>query len=94
MSPYFPKAYETFGGEISVKNVLSNYATKADLENATGIDTHKLTAKSDLVSLKAKVDKLDIDKLEVASVDLSRLSDVVKNDVVKKIVYDKLMDLF
>ena len=88
MSPYFPKAYETFGGEISVKNVLSNYTTKADLENATGIDTHKLTAKSDLVSLKAKVDKLDIDKLEVVSVDLRRLSDVVKNDVIKKIVYN------
>ena len=28
MSPYFPKAYETFGGEISVKNVLSNYEQK------------------------------------------------------------------
>ena len=25
---------------------LSNYATKADLENATGVDTSKLAAKS------------------------------------------------
>ena len=39
---------------------MSNYATKADLENATGIDTSKLNAKFDLASLKAEVDKLDL----------------------------------
>ena len=39
---------------------LSNYATKSDLKNATSIDISKLAAKSDLVSLKAEVDKLDI----------------------------------
>ena len=41
---------------------LFNYATKTDLKNATEIDTSKLAAKSDLVSLKAEVDKMDIDK--------------------------------
>ena len=40
--------------------------------------------KSNLASLKTKVDKLDIDKLVPDSVDLSKLSDVVKNFVVKK----------
>ena len=40
--------------------------------------------KSNLASLKAKVDKLDIDNLAPVLVDLSKLSDVVKNDVVKK----------
>ena len=34
---------------------------KTDLKNATRIDTSKLAAKSDLVSLKAEIDKLDIE---------------------------------
>ena len=29
---YFPKTYEPFGGDISVKAILSNYATKADIK--------------------------------------------------------------
>ena len=58
---------------------------KQILRMQTGIDKSKLTAKSDLVSLKAEVDKLDIDKLAPVPVDLSKLSDVVKNDVFKKL---------
>ena len=63
---------------------------KKILKNATGIDTFKLEAKSDLVGLKAQVYKLDIDKLLPVPVDLN-LSDVVKNDVVKETVFDKLV---
>ena len=84
---YFPKPYEPFLRNVSVKVDLSNYVAKADLKNATVIDTSKLAAKSDLVSLKAEVDKLDIDKLIPVSVDLRKLSDVVKNDIVKETVY-------
>ena len=84
MSQYFPKLYEAFGGDIIIRVDLSNYATKADLKTGTEIDISKLAEKSDLVSLAAEVDKLDIDKLENFPVDLSKLSDVVKNDVVKK----------
>ena len=62
MSQYFPKPYEPFAGDIIVKVDLSNYATKALLKNASGIDTSKLAAKSDLASLKAEIDQLDIDK--------------------------------
>ena len=51
MSQFFPKPYKPFAGDINVKVDLSNYATKADLKNATGIDTSNLAAKSDLVSL-------------------------------------------
>ena len=91
MSQYIPKPFEPFGGHITVEVDLSNYATKADLKNATGIHTSKLVAKSDLTSLKAEVDKLDIDKLIPAPVDLSKLSDAVKNNVVKRTVYDKLV---
>ena len=77
--------------DINVNVDLFNYATKADLKNATGIDTSKLAAKSDLASLKAEVDKLDIDKLIPVPLDLRKLSDLVKNDVNKKTVYDKLV---
>ena len=76
---------------INVNVDLFNYATKADLKNATGIDTSKLPAKSDLASLKAELDKLDIDKLIPVSVDLRKPSDLAKNDVNKKTVYDKLV---
>ena len=84
MSLYFPKPCEPFGGDINIKVDLSNYATKSDLKNATGIDTSKLAAKSDLVSLKAEVDKLDIDKLKSVPTNLSNLkSKVDKLDIVK-----------
>ena len=82
-----PKPYVLFDGDINVKVDLSNYATKADLKNATGIDTSELAAKSDLASSKSEEDKLDIDKLVPVPVDLSKVGDVVKNDVIKKTVW-------
>ena len=48
------------------------------------LDNSSFALKSNLASLKTKVDKLDIDKLVPDPVDLSKLSDVVKNFVVKK----------
>ena len=51
MGQYFPKPYEPFDGDINVRADLSNYGTKADLENATEIDTSKVAEKFDLVSL-------------------------------------------
>ena len=41
---------------------LTNYATKADLNGATGADKSSLAGKSDLVDLKTKIGKKDIDK--------------------------------
>ena len=35
MSPFFPKPYEPFGGDIIVKVDLSNYTTKTDLKIAS-----------------------------------------------------------
>ena len=61
------------------------------MKKATGVDTSNLAAKSDLVSLKAEVDKIDIDKLKTVPFDLFKLSNVVDNSVVKKSVYDKLV---
>ena len=62
MNQYFPKPYEPFSGDINVKVDLSNYVTKVDIKNATRTDTSRLVVKSDLTSLKAEIDKLDIDK--------------------------------
>ena len=52
MSPYFPKPYEHFGGDINVKVDLSNYATKADLKNAIGVIRCNLALKSNLAKLQ------------------------------------------
>ena len=90
MSQYFSKRFRGFGGNINVKVDLSNYATRTDIKNVTHIDASSFALKTNLASLKTKVDKLDFDKLAPLPVDLSKLSDVVKSDVVKKTVYDKL----
>ena len=89
MSQYFPKPYEPFGGDINVKVDLSNYGTKISLKNVSHADVSSFALKSNLATLKTKVDKLDIDKLVPFPVDLSKLSDVVKNDLVKKTEYNK-----
>ena len=83
MSQYFPKPYEPFGGDINVKVDLSNYATKTDLKNISHVDASSFALKSNLASLKTKVDRLDIDKLTPVPNDFAKLSNVVKNYVVK-----------
>ena len=96
MREYFPKPKSL---EVNEKFELdlSNYATKADLKNATGVDAVDLASlksnvgkldinklknvPSNLSNLKSKVDKLDVDKLVPVPVDLSKLRDVVRIDV-------------
>ena len=63
MSQYFPKPFKKFGGNINVKVDLLNYATKTDLKKVTHVNISNFALKTNLVSLKAEVDKLDIDKL-------------------------------
>ena len=47
MSQYFPETYECSGGNVKVKLDLFNYAIKADLKEATGIDKFTLASKAD-----------------------------------------------
>ena len=84
MNQYFPKPYRSLGGNINVKVDLFNYATKADIRDTTGIDSSNFRLKSNLASLKAGVDEVDVTKLKASPVDLSKLGNVVKNDVVIK----------
>ena len=86
MSQYPHKPFNShLGDSIKVKIDLSNYATKRDIKNNSHIDTSSFALKTNLSSLKTKVDELDIDKLIPIPNDLSKLSNVVKNDVVKKL---------
>ena len=74
------------GGRVKVKLDLSNYATKTDWKNATGVDTSKFAKKVDLASLKSNVDKLDIDKLKNVPSNLSNLQSKIDKLDVNKLV--------
>ena len=50
------------------------------------VDTSGFSPKSNLASLKAEADQLDIDKLVPVPFDVSKLNDLVKSNVVKKTV--------
>ena len=71
-----------------LKVLIFKLCNKTDLKNIIHVDTSSFTLKTNLASLKAEVDKLDINKLAPFSANLSKLSDVVKNDVAKKTVLD------
>ena len=85
MSQYFPKSFRSFRRNINVKVDLTNYATKADINNISHVDTSSFALKANLGNLKTYADKLYIDKLALVPVELNKLSDVLKNDVVKKL---------
>ena len=90
MSEYFPEP-KSSGGRVKIELDISNYATKSDLKNATGVDTSKFAKKVDLANLKSNVDKLNIDKLKTVATNLSNL----KIKVVAKIknIEDKIPDI-
>ena len=52
---------------------MSSYATKKELEHATGIDTSDVAAEKDFIALKAEVDKLNINKLTNVPTSFSNL---------------------
>ena len=55
MNEYFPKPFKSFGGNIKVKDDLSNYATKTDLKNVIHVDTSSFALKTNLANLKTEV---------------------------------------
>ena len=84
---YYPP-YKSSSNNIKVELDLTNYATKADLNNITHVDTSSFASKTNLATLKTEVDKIDIDKLRTAPTDLAKLINAVENDLVKKTVYN------
>ena len=85
MSEYFPKP-KSFEGKVKVETDWSNYATKVDLKDETGVDTSKFAKKVDLASLKSDVDKLGIDKWKIVPTNLSNLKSKVNKLDVDKLV--------
>ena len=71
---------------MKVELDLSNYVTKAELKNATGVDTSKFAKKVDLANLKSNADELDVDKFKNVPTNLSSLA--IKVD---KLHVDKLV---
>ena len=76
---YYPEPDCHIRDKIKVVLGLSNYTTKKELEQATGIDTSDLAAKKDFIALKAEVDKLDINKLTNVPTNLNNLKTKVKD---------------
>ena len=56
MSQYFPKPFNShFGDSIKVKIDLTNYATKADIQNISHVDTSSFPLKCNSVNLKTEI---------------------------------------
>ena len=81
---YHPEPESHIRDKVKVVLDLSNYASKKELDHATGIDTSGLAAKKDFIALKAEVDKLDINKLTNVPANLNNLETEVDDlDVCK-----------
>ena len=78
---------------MKVELDLSNYGTKADLKNVTGVDTSKFTKKLDLANLRSDVDKVGIDKLKNVPTNSSNLKNQVDKLDVDKLVPADLSEL-
>ena len=85
MGEFFPKR-NFLGANVKVDLDLSNYVTKADLKNATGVDASDFDKKTDLANLKSDVDKLNIDKLKNVPKGLSNLKSKADKLDVDKLV--------
>ena len=91
---YFSEPYTCNKNKIKVELDLSNYVTKSDLKNTTGVDTSNFAKKmSDLASLKATIDKLE--KLQSDISNLKRKVDKLDADKLKTVPADlsKLKDV-
>ena len=76
-SEYFPEL-KSSRERVKVKLDFFNYETKADLKNATGVDTSKFAKKVHLANLKSDVNKLDIDKLKNVP---TKTTNKIKNNI-------------
>ena len=70
---YYPEPDSHIRDKVKVVLDLSNYATKKELDHATGTDTSDLDAKKDCIAFKGEVDKLDINRLVDVPTSLNNL---------------------
>ena len=71
MSKYF-SPYNNSSENIKVELVLSNYATKKDINDITHVDVSGFASKTNLAALKNEVDKINTDKLKTVPADLAK----------------------
>ena len=69
---------------------LREWRQKKDLESITHVDTSGFALKTNLSSLKAEVDKLDIPKLGTIPSDVAKLANKVADDLVEKTDFKSL----
>ena len=70
---YYPEPDNIIRDKVRVVLNLSNYATRKELKDATGVDASNLAAKRHFIALKAKVDKLGTNKFAYVLKDLKNL---------------------
>ena len=102
---YYPEPDSNIRDNVKVVLDLPNYATKKELEHATGADTSDLATNKDFIALKyisklinfttslnnlkTKVDHLDVAKFKTGPVDLKKVSDVEDNERSNKNTHTK-----
>ena len=57
---YYPEPDSHIKFKVKIVLILSNNATKKELDHATGVDTYDLAAKKGVITLKAEVDQVYI----------------------------------
>ena len=82
---FYPEPDSHIRDKVKIVLDLSNYATKKELDHATGVDTSDLDAKEDFIALKAEVDKLCINKLVHFPTSLNNLKTKLNDLDVRKL---------
>ena len=57
---YYPEPDSHISNKVKVISDMSNFATKKELEDATGVDKSSLAAERDFIALKIEVHKLEL----------------------------------
>ena len=91
MSECFPEP-KSLVAIVKVELDLYNYATKADLKNAAGVDISSFAKRTDLANLKSNLDKLGIDKLKNVPTNSSNLKSKVDKLIPVPVDLSKLSD--
>ena len=80
MSQCFPKPFRSFGGNINVKADLCNYATKADIENITHVDTSRFASVPVDLSKLSDVVKINVVKTTVYDKLVGKVNNIDTSD--------------
>ena len=71
---FYPEPDSHIRHKVKIVLDLPNYATKKELDHATGVDTSDLAAKKDFIAWKAKVDMSEINELVKFSTGFNNLN--------------------